>query len=372
MNYDDGSHIIDIWRHHSGGVINATPMLPLQVSLWSARRLAYGVLPVLSAMEQSGVDSAPYLRRADIDEFGLYDPSYTIGIEQELRLLKDAFAAVGTPGFGIQLASFYSLRSFSTLGLAMQASQDAAAVLQLVAQFPQLAWGVSDVTVTFSANEVALHFEPHPLLGELSMGLVERDMLCALNILAECSGQRFEPSCVQLVRARPVAALHNDYEQGFGRAPQWGRPCHQMSFPLGRFLQPLPQADERMQRFYQAQCQHMVEIIRRPFSISQNVTERLRRSRPIPDLPALAQQLWLSPRTLQRRLQAEHTCFSDLVRKVRMERATARLQDPQTTLAALAAELGFSDEVAFSHAFQSWTGASPRAWQRRREKDSTA
>lgn len=336
----------------------------IRVSLWSARRLAYGVLPLLSALEKHDVHLAPILRRADVDEFGLYDPTYTIEIDQELRLLKQGFAAVDDPAFGLELASCYSLRSFSALGLAIQASQNLAEVLQLVTQFPQLAWGVSDVKVEFSDAEVALQFEPHPLLGSLGMDLVERDMLCALNILCECLAQRIQPIAVQLIRPQPLLATQARYQRCFGRTPQWSQQSHQLRFKLWEFKQPLPQADQRIQRFYRAQCQHMVEVIHQPFSFAQNILQRLHQASPIPNLSTLAQHMWLSPRTLQRRLKAEHTSFSQLLQRARLERAFARLQEPQTSLAGLAAELGFSDEVAFSHAFQSWTGTSPRAWQK--------
>jgi AraC-like DNA-binding protein len=336
---------------------------PIDVSLWSSRRLAYGVLPLLSALEAHGVNPTPILKRAEIDVFGLYDPGYTIAIEQELRLLKESFAAVAEPAFGLEVAARYDLRSFSTLGLAMQASQDLAQVLTLVAEFPQLAWGVSKVMVTLQPPYVELGFEPHPLLGVLTQDLVERDMLCALRVLSQCLGEPIEPSQVWLQRKAPSASLTERYASAFVQPPQWSQHGHRMAFKMHILSQPLAQADPRIQRFYRAQCQQMVAELSTPFRLTQAVRERLRQTTPMPDLSQLAAQMWLSPRTLQRRLAKEHSCFSRLLQEVRLERACARLQEGQVALQTLAAELGFADVVAFTHAFCGWTGEAPGRWQ---------
>lgn len=57
------------------------------------------------------------------------------------------------------------------------------------------------------------------------------------------------------------------------------------------------------------------------------------------------------------------TSPADHLRRRRMEHAAQRLEDPERRLAAIADELGFSDAFAFSKAFKTWAGLSPRRWR---------
>jgi AraC-like DNA-binding protein len=72
-----------------------------------------------------------------------------------------------------------------------------------------------------------------------------------------------------------------------------------------------------------------------------------------------ARRLGMSSRTLQRRLRAAGTSFSDLLRRKREFCAVDMLCDGQRTLAEIADALGFSEHSAFSRAFKRWTGTPP-------------
>ena len=88
----------------------------------------------------------------------------------------------------------------------------------------------------------------------------------------------------------------------------------------------------------------------------------------MPSLEALAATLGIEARSLQRYLKKEGETFSSILRDVRLRRATDRLQYSDMMMEAIAEELGFSDAVAFSHAFKEWTGASPRQWRAERRQ----
>jgi AraC-like DNA-binding protein len=72
-----------------------------------------------------------------------------------------------------------------------------------------------------------------------------------------------------------------------------------------------------------------------------------------------ARRLGMSSRTLQRRLRAAGTSFSDLLRRKREVRAVGMLCQGERSLAEIADALGFSEHSAFSRAFKRWTGVAP-------------
>jgi AraC-like DNA-binding protein len=102
-----------------------------------------------------------------------------------------------------------------------------------------------------------------------------------------------------------------------------------------------------------------------PLAYADVVRSRLRASTPIPALPAVVSALHLTQRTLQRRLDEEGTSYSALLAEVRLERATELMRRSGLQNDEIARALGFDDASAFSRAFKSWTGVSPRQYRER-------
>jgi AraC-like DNA-binding protein len=67
----------------------------------------------------------------------------------------------------------------------------------------------------------------------------------------------------------------------------------------------------------------------------------------------------MSSRTFQRQLKEEGTSFSDLLADVRRSETLKRLKERDVTIAAIAADLGYSDQATFARAFRRWTGIPP-------------
>ncbi|WP_321939037.1 AraC family transcriptional regulator ligand-binding domain-containing protein [Paraburkholderia sp. J8-2] len=78
----------------------------------------------------------------------------------------------------------------------------------------------------------------------------------------------------------------------------------------------------------------------------------------------LAQALHTSVRTLNRRYAEEGTHFQLVKDGLRRDIAVHRLTNSNTSVAALAFDLGFSDATVFCRAFKHWTGSSPTDYRK--------
>ncbi len=72
-----------------------------------------------------------------------------------------------------------------------------------------------------------------------------------------------------------------------------------------------------------------------------------------------------SQRTFQRHLDAEGTTFSDLLADVRHGETLRRLNEHKSSMAAIAADLGYADQASFTRAFRRWTGSPPSRFRPR-------
>ena len=88
--------------------------------------------------------------------------------------------------------------------------------------------------------------------------------------------------------------------------------------------------------------------------------------RPATDLrlPALAQALGLSPRTLARRVQAHTGLTAALwMRRIKLRQASEALCDTPLPLKRIAEDLGFASEAGLHRAFRQATGQTPLAYR---------
>ncbi len=107
-------------------------------------------------------------------------------------------------------------------------------------------------------------------------------------------------------------------------------------------------------------------LYRRDRALSPRVREHLRAALPAQPMVAdIASRLFLSPRSLHRRLQDEATSFRAIKDGLRRELAIDWLTKTARPVGGIGADLGFADAAAFYRAFSGWTGSGPREYRKR-------
>jgi AraC-type DNA-binding domain-containing proteins len=81
------------------------------------------------------------------------------------------------------------------------------------------------------------------------------------------------------------------------------------------------------------------------------------------DIQAVAGELGMSGRTLQRRLTDEGTSFKTLMTQARQEQAREYLADSSLEIKEVAFLLGYEDQNSFYRAFRQWEGDTPANWR---------
>ncbi len=82
-----------------------------------------------------------------------------------------------------------------------------------------------------------------------------------------------------------------------------------------------------------------------------------------PTVRSIAEALHLSPRSLQRHLADEGSCYDLLLNQCRQNLALLHMNDQQSSLNEIAYLLGFSDTDCLSRAFKRWTGLTPEQYR---------
>jgi excisionase family DNA binding protein len=131
---------------------------------------------------------------------------------------------------------------------------------------------------------------------------------------------------------------------------------------------PLPNADPFLHLDYLNQCHKTAATITEGSSFVKAVVEKLQRADETLTIETVAQQLNVSTRTFQRRLQEHGMTFHALRGILIVRRASEMLRSTDMSIADVAWSIGYSDPTSFTHAFRRWTGLSPHAYRSRRSR----
>lgn len=82
-----------------------------------------------------------------------------------------------------------------------------------------------------------------------------------------------------------------------------------------------------------------------------------------PDIRAVATELAMSERSLQRKLTDEGLTFQSLLSETRHQLALEYLADPTLAIIEIAYMLGYEDQNSFFRAFRQWEEITPTAWR---------
>lgn len=164
--------------------------------------------------------------------------------------------------------------------------------------------------------------------------------------------------------AAPPPADPRRYHRTFGPHLTFAASEDALLFDPAVLDLPSARADDTLRRTFEAHVRRQLATREAPSDAERwlavlraRLTEAVVRGDP--SVEQVAGLMHASPRTLQRRLQAEGSSFRAQLDAVRHELATVRLREPGSSVTDVAFLLGFSDVTAFTRAFRRWTGVTP-------------
>lgn len=125
---------------------------------------------------------------------------------------------------------------------------------------------------------------------------------------------------------------------------------------------PFLTADDRTWAFFEPELRRRLAELEDDASITERARAALIELLPSGrgTMPAVASELAISSRTLQRRLREEHTSFQTVLSQTREQLARHYLSSGRLSAGEIAFLLGYSDPNSFYRAFHAWTGHTPQ------------
>ena len=320
--------------------------------LAGARKQQFDLQPLLGDI---GIDLADQDRRIPLD---LYATLYNRLIHE---LNDEGFALFSRP---VLPGSFEFLcRSVSTAPHLAEALNRAGRYLQIV--LPDLA---VNIEITEQMAYLCLR-ENQPLSTERNdpARIFAFEWLLRLlhGLSAWLVGRGLALDHVTFPYDRPDHA--SDYPLIYTENFSFGSDHLRASLQLNLLELPVRRDEAALAAFLEGAPGKLTTLYRRDREVVIRVRDLLRKAFPeSPGQEEIAARLYLSPRTLHRRLADEGSSFRAIKDALRRDMALSRLSKTDEPVARIAAELGYADTSTFYRACMEWTGLPPSSYRRQR------
>ncbi len=331
---------------------------------WPARRSIISV----QLLTQLGLDLGLSLDRC-LHGTGL-TPVHLTGLNGEveaaceLQLIANLVEALPRVGdLGLQAGRRYHLTTYGAWGYAILSSANVRQAAELGLRYHGLTYAFTRISLNVEGAVASLCFDDQALQPALLDFIVQRDMLAALVVVRELLCSRLPLLALELRQAAPADV--SPFIAAFGQAPRFGAAHNRLGFSADLLDNPLPRANPQLVQACELQCQTLLARHQLHQGLAGRVRQLLLQSPgQLADMEQVASQLYLSSRTLRRRLLDEGTHFRGLQDEVRQALAEELLAAGGLSLEEIAERLGYGELSNFIHAFKRWKGTTPGRYQR--------
>lgn len=312
-------------------------------------------------LRKIGLTPATVLRQSKLPTV-LYDGEKNVVTTAQFFALWRAVAELRPePDIGLRLARELDVAHLPPSSLAPYYALDYRDALGRLARF-KLLCSAEEMSVREAKGECVVHLawiyskEPPPAL------LIDAAFASIVELGRYGTQVALKPARVDLARPRETKGVHEAFF------------CCKVNFRAARDLLVL-RADDLDRPFITHNSElldmlkpSLVEALsdrRKEGSVRERVKWTLKRllAGNRPDIIAVARELGMSSRTLQRRITEEGGTFQHLLVEARQELARHYLAEASIEIGELAYLVGYDDPNSFYRAFRSWEGVTPAEWR---------
>lgn len=305
-----------------------------------------------------GVDERALLLRVGLDPARLKSTDLRVSQSQASEFVTRAIIESGEPGLGIMLARELKLPLHGALGTAVMSSRSLDEALELMTRYLTLRAPHLTVSRRQEGNNVLFNVSCGIDLGPLHGFIMDAMLFGCVSMGAQLTGTAVPGSAILRRGAEP--GYFQRFRQHIAVPVRYESREDALVIPRTQLSMPVRFSDAQLAASSRAQCEEALKQLTEDAGFACRVRRVIETSHPFPPkLARVAATLFVSERTLKRRLQEENASFQNLVDHVRLERAGELLKNTGMNLSQIADVLGYADAANFTRAFKRWTGTSP-------------
>lgn len=338
-----------------------TPNIPSNYSRLIGRELALQVRDLPKLLKFTGLSS---------DEFMQEDQLLTP--RQQIQILENGLQLSQYDDFGLRLGKRLTPSTHGAMGFLASSSPNLLLALKAFQAFLPTRISFARLTLASSATELecTIHFD-----AALSPGVYRALAETCAVVFYECAefitGRPLTEARASFMHKQPAYAEH--YADYLAGRYTFSQPYLRMHIPTAACQIPNASANHDSYALAMQECEKMLaQLNSQSYSLTYQV-QKMMLSQPLGALNETdaAAALFMSKRTLARRLQQEGTGYRQLRDTLLAQQASSYLRRSEISIDAIAALLNYHDNANFRRAFKRWFHISPSEYRQQALTAST-
>jgi AraC-like DNA-binding protein len=320
---------------------------------------------LMDAIAAAGGNSARVLRTVGLDRSVLAKRDEFIPSSIFARLLEAAAQETGDDCFGLHFGEQFEPKDIGALVYLVVNSPTVAVSIQNVERYFHLHNAAATVHFTIERRQGFLRYLLTGLPPDALRQQNEFSMAVVLKTFRIIAGREWKPREVHFAHRAPATIA--EHLRVLGNRTLFGRATNAVVLEQNFVEHQVAAADRRLYRILKAHADRMLDKMPDGNDVLAVVNRSMVASmrEGSPTLALVAKKMFMSPRTLERRLKEHKVVFRGLLDDTRRRFALDYLRDDRDTLTEIAFLLGYSEASVFNRAFKRWTGSTPSGYRHR-------
>lgn len=279
------------------------------------------------------------------------------------EILDDIQSQVQSPALGLDISKYVQPKHIGIIAYIAQSCDTLGEALTRYHDFHRLIYDGSPLKVEYyDEQHISVRWENLPthlttqITDEIAMAVV-------IQFLRQFISDDITLYQVNFIHPQPIKSM---LYQAFFKCPVlFQQEKVELIFPISALAISFKRSDQTLQKLLMQQAQALLESLPNATQLDERLQQSilLGLQKNNYQIEAIAKQLNMSIRQLQRHLQSQNTTYQQRVQDVRQLLAFQYLQDPHLGLHEIALLLSYSEQSAFQRAFKQWTGLTPQQWR---------
>lgn len=320
------------------------------------------VLMTLQLAAEHGVGREAMLKDVKFPLALLEQPDARLGLLEYGHLCVRALQLTREPALGYEFGLRNTLTAHGLVGFGLMCQPNIRAAIEFASRFftplRVPGWDTRFFIEDDMAVVEAFETVPYGLLRQYAIDMLLVSFATTLRpLLPPDAGLELRFACAE-------PPYYSRYREQIPPA-QFSKGANQIRFPASHLTRPLPSANAITARLVARECERELALIGHTEDLLERVRAVLLNEHgQYPSLDDVATRLFMSSRTLKRRLQQHGLSYQHLLDEARKRDCMRLLEDPSLTLEEIASRLGYTTATNFGRAFRKWTGRSPGAFRK--------
>ena len=318
--------------------------------------------PLWRLLDAKSLDADALFHKHGLDPKLIREPRTRYPYDLLCKAWAEAVTITGNESIGLEISRFFTPLDMNALGVTFLSSANLREAFLRLDRYEQLVNTNLDFSIVESDGRMDLISVAKGVPSE-AVQVVEDCRGAALVNMARLGlNNSLDPLEVSFTYPQPPST--GEHFSIFRCPLLFSQPESRISFAIADAERPFTDANRELAVSNDRFLDEMMKDLK-----TSNLVNQVKWAI-IEDLPSgapseeeIARRLFVSSRTLQRRLREESTNFRTLVLEVRRELAEKYISDKSLPLAEISYLLGFSDTSSFSRAFKRWTGDAPAVFR---------